>query len=84
MSEPGAPYCCGHLSATEQVRACRASSNDEAMPLEEAVRIAAGVRHRPDGTSRAFDALLTELDRLHEQEKRWAALTGRREEGPPR
>ena len=47
------------------------------MPLEEAVRIAAGVRHRPDGTSRAFDALLTEIDRLNEEQRRWDALTGR-------
>ncbi len=36
----------------------------DAMPLEEAVQIAAGVRHRQDGTSRAFDALLREIDLL--------------------
>ena len=52
---------------------------DDSMPLGEAVRIAAGVRHRPDGTSRAFDALLRELDRLNEEKNRWDALTGRKE-----
>ena len=52
---------------------------DDHMPLDEAVRIAAGVRHRPDGTSRAFDALLRELDRLNEEKKRWDSLTGRKE-----
>jgi len=36
--------------------------NEEKMPLDEARRIAQGVRHRPDGTSQAFDVLLTALD----------------------
>ena len=49
---------------------------EDAMPLEEAVRIAAGVRHRQDGTSRAFDALLRELDRLNKEKRRWDALRG--------
>jgi len=32
----------------------------------EALAIARGVRHRPDGTSQAFDWFLTERDRLRE------------------
>lgn len=38
---------------------------DEAMGLAEARRIAQGVRHRPDGTSQAFDVLLTALDKAN-------------------
>ena len=54
--------------------------SDEHMNLEEAISIASKVRHRPDGTSQAFDALLREIDRLNDDRKRWDALAGRKEE----
>jgi hypothetical protein len=52
------------------------AGEDSGMPLEEAVKIAAGVRHRQDGTSQAFDALLRELDRLTKEKQRWDSLRG--------
>lgn len=47
------------------------------MALDEAMQVARAARYRTDDPNcRAFDALLTEMDRLNEDKRRWDSLRG--------
>jgi hypothetical protein len=47
------------------------------MALDDAIQVARAARYRTDDPNcRAFDALLTEMDRLNEDKRRWDSLRG--------